>query len=84
MVQEHERIFMETLHRKLKEKVRAGVCVKIYDDTIKVQLIRDGEVVFDYNIYDFSDKFMHDYTTDMAVTAVINTYKTTILKQHFY
>jgi hypothetical protein len=84
MVYEYEKVFMTALHTKLKSKIRAGIDIRIYDDIIYVNIIRDGNVDYTYEIRNFSDKFLHDYTTDHAVCEVVSAYKKYLVVTHFY
>lgn len=84
MLREYERDFMKILHQQLKEKIKAGIDVKIYDDVIKVKLYRNHELDFEYEIRDFSNKFLHGYSTRQAVDEIIRTYKKYIVATHFY
>ena len=84
MLHEYERDFMTILHQQLKEKIKAGIDVKIYDDVIKVKLYRNHELDFEYEIRDFSDKFLRGYTVNQAVEEVIRIYRRCIVTRYFY
>ena len=75
---------MTILHQQLKERIKAGIDVKIYDDVIKVKLYRNHELDFEYEIRDFSDRFLNGYTTKQAVEEIIRVYKKYIVASHFY
>lgn len=85
LAKEHEYayIFMTLLHRKLKEKIKAGIHIGTYGDCIIVQIVLNGMVDYEYKIRDFSTKLLHDYTTDYAVYEIVTAYKKYILAKHF-
>lgn len=84
MLREYEYVFMTILHQKLKDRIKAGIHVGIHSDNIKVEIVLDGAVDFTYTIYDFSNKLLHDYTTEYAVYEIVAAYKKYVLAKHFY
>lgn len=70
-------LFSKTLHKKLKEKVRAGVHVKSTpDDKLEIIIARTSEnLIFTMYIDDFSTKLLNGYSTDYATYEILEKYR---------
>ena len=70
-------VFSTNLHKKLKNKVRAGVFVKsTADDRIEIVIARSSEnLIFTMYINDFSTKLLHGYSTDYASYEILEKYR---------
>lgn len=77
-------VFGKALHAKLKEKIKAGILVKVNsDDEVVVEIIRDRQVDYTYIIDNFSIKFLHGYSTDIAAYEIVSAYRKCILNRYF-
>lgn len=77
-------VFGKALHAKLKEKIKAGICVRVNsDDDLVVEIIRDGRIDYTYIIDNFSVKFLHGYSTDVAAYEIVSAYRKCILNRYF-
>ena len=70
-------LFSKTLHKKLKDKVRAGVHVKSTpDDKLEIIIARTSEnLIFTMYIDDFSTRLLNGYSTDYATYEIIEKYR---------
>lgn len=76
---ECERLFSETLHAELKEKIIGGiyVCINEYDELcVKIYREKDLDYVFTYKSeQDFSKLILYGYSVRDAFNDVMKSYK---------
>lgn len=85
MLEEIKYDFVGLLHKKLKEKIRAGIVVKInQSDKLIVEIYRDREVDYLYIMDGFSDRFYNGLNTDQIVHDIVTGYRIRVIAKHFY
>lgn len=84
MMAEYEFIFGSTLRNKVAEKIVGGVKTWVTNDELHVSIrVEECCIKFEYVISNFSDKILHNFTTDYAAYEVINAYKAYINNRFF-
>ena len=83
-MKDYECLFVTTLHGKLKEKINAAIYVAVKDDTLVIDIKKDGIIYTGRIVDNFSERIMHGYSTDYAMYEVIKDYRAFINKIFFY
>lgn len=55
-MQEYEYLFSNTLHEKLKEKIKGKIFCKVIDDILIVDIDTRENIDFGYTVSDFAEK----------------------------
>lgn len=85
ILEEYKYDFAKLLHKKLKEKIRAGIEVRFVNgEELSVKIIRDREIDYSWTINEFSDKFFNGLDTDIIVYEIVAGYKKRVFAKHFY
>lgn len=80
---EYEHLYCTTLHSKLKARIDASISCKIRDDKLRIHIVR-GNMVFDFDADDISNRTCKGYSSDAIVEDCCAEYKRKILSYYFY
>ena len=83
-MQDYEYLFSTELHKRLKEKVKGKVWVKIYHDELHVNIIPDenGEL-YEFVMTDMASRILNGLSTSYIVYDIIKDYRNYVNKQYF-
>ena len=83
-MQDYEYLFSTGLHKRLKEKVKGKVWVKIYHDELHVSIIPDenGEL-YEFVMTDMSSRILNGLSTSYIVYDILKDYRNYVNKQYF-
>lgn len=83
-MQDYEYLFSTELHKRLKEKVKGKVWVKIYHDELHVNIIPDanGEL-YEFVMTDMSSRILNGLSTSYIVYDILKDYRNYVNKQYF-
>ena len=83
-MQDYEYLFSTELHKRLKEKVKGKVWVKIYNDELHVNIIPDenGEL-YEFVMTDMSSRILNGLSTSYIVYDILKDYRNYVNKQYF-
>jgi len=84
MMADYEYAFVTALVQKLKEKIKVGVSAKIFDDELKVELFREHEVDFTFNVKCIAERILHGYDSDICANEITTAYRRKVLVSYFY
>ena len=74
-MQDYEYLFSKELHRRLKEKVKGKVWVKIYQNELHVTIkIFECELKYEFVEEDLSNKILNGLSSDYAVYTIMKDY----------
>lgn len=83
-MQDYEYLFSTELHKRLKEKVKGKVWVKIYHDELHVNIIpnENGEL-YEFVMTDMSSRILNGLSTSYIVYDILKDYRNYVNKQYF-
>lgn len=83
-MQDYEYLFSTELHKRLKEKVKGKVWVKIYHDELHVNIIPDenGEL-YEFVMTDIASRILNGLSTSYIVYDILKDYRNYVNKQYF-
>ena len=83
-MQDYEYLFSTELHKRLKEKVKGKVWVKIYHDELHVNIIPDknGEL-YELVMTDMAYRILNGLSTSYIVYDILKDYRNYVNKQYF-
>lgn len=83
-MQDYEYLFSTELHKRLKEKVKGKVWVKIYHDELHVNIIPDenGEL-YEFVMTDMASRILNGLSTSYIVYDILKDYRNYVNKQYF-
>ena len=83
-MQDYEYLFSTELHKRLKEKVKGKVWVKIYHDELHVNIIPDenGEL-YEFVMTDMASRILNGLSTSYIVYDILKAYRNYVNKQYF-
>ena len=83
-MQDYEYLFSTELHKRLKEKVKGKVWVKIYHDELHVNIIPDenGEL-YAFVMTDMASRILNGLSTSYIVYDILKDYRNYVNKQYF-
>lgn len=83
-MQDYEYLFSTELHKRLKEKVKGKVWVKIYHDELHINIIPDenGEL-YEFVMTDMASRILNGLSTSYIVYDILKDYRNYVNKQYF-
>lgn len=83
-MQDYEYLFSTELHKRLKEKVKGKVWVKIYHDELHVNIIPDGNgELYEFVMTDMSSRILNGLSTSYIVYDILKDYRNYVNNQYF-
>lgn len=79
-----ERIFVNRLKNKLRERIQGEIYVHIFDNTLIIDIVVNATQIWKYTISDLSVKLLANLTSEIVSDVVVEQYRKYIFDRYFY
>ena len=80
---DYEKLFSTELYKKLKEKVKGRVFVKIKHDKLYVEITKSTDPTYEYVMNNMADHILNGLSTSYLVYSILKDYRKFVNKQYF-
>ena len=81
---EYEYLFTKSLFEKLKDRIKAKVFCKVYDNVLAIEINTREGVQYRKYIPDFAAEIGNGLNADMVSDDVVREYKKVVLQHYFH
>lgn len=79
-----ERIFVNRLKNKLRERIQGEIYVHIFDNTLIIDIVVNATQIWKHTISDLSVKLLSNLTSEIVSDIVVEQYRKYIFDRYFY
>lgn len=79
-----ERIFVNRLKNKLRERIQGEIYVHIFDNILIIDIVVNATEIWKYTISDLSVKLLANLTSEIVSDVVVEQYRKYIFDRYFY
>ena len=80
---DYEYMFAMTLQQKMRERVIGKIFCAVRDDILYVKIESRGNLTFEIEFDNFSERFLNGFSTDYAMYEVLRKYERFIRNRYF-
>lgn len=80
---DYEKLFSTELYKKLKEKVKGRVFVKIKHDKLYVEITKSTDPTYEYVMNNMADHILNGLSTSYLSYSILKDYRKFVNKQYF-